>query len=85
LLSINEINPSWHKIPPFHCSQVIQDLADKADKESVILTTLKHELKLLNTALNYNYADEDAAESRALQQYAMGEVEEDDNITPQVH
>lgn len=58
--------------------KVIQDLADVADRESVLLTSVEQELQLLNKVICFNYQSYDAVEDRELSRKAQGEEEEDE-------
>lgn len=58
--------------------KVIQDLADVADRESVLLTTVAQEVQLLNKVICFNYASYDAVEDRELSRKTQGEEEEDE-------
>ena len=56
--------------------QVVQDLAEKADKESRLLKTKTDEINLLNQVLKFNCMDYDSKEDSALAR--ENEAEEDD-------
>ena len=58
--------------------QVVQDLADIADKESVVLKTIEQEMALLNTALTFRCDQLDAVESSAVEKAYKGEVDDDE-------
>lgn len=57
--------------------KVVQDLVDKADKESSLLTTVTQELNLLNKVLAFNYQAYDEAEDKEFKKVTSGETEED--------
>jgi DNA excision repair protein ERCC-3 len=59
--------------------KVVQDLADIADRESTLLTTVEQEIQLLNKVLCFNYASYDAVEDRELSRKAQGEMEDEDD------
>ena len=58
--------------------QVVQDLADIADKESVVLKTIEQEMALLNTALTFRCDQLDAVESSAVEKAYKGEVDDEE-------
>lgn len=58
--------------------QVVQDLAEKADRESRLLKTKNDELNLLNQVLKFNTLDYDSKEDSALAR--ENEAEEDDIV-----
>ena len=59
--------------------KVVQDLADRADKESIILTSIEQEMSLLNTALTFRCDDLDTIEKTVVAKVSRGEMEEDDD------
>eukprot|EP00981_Chlorochromonas_danica_P005351 scaffold1084_cov250-Ochromonas_danica.AAC.2 len=58
--------------------KVVQDLADLADKESTLLTSVQQERDLLAKVLMFNYAQYDKEEEKQLTRKTHGEVEEED-------
>jgi DNA excision repair protein ERCC-3 len=64
--------------------QVVQDLAEKANKESKLLRTKSDEMALLNQVLKFNYLEFDSKEDRALARAQDGEDEEEAPSTNQV-
>ena len=58
--------------------KVVQDLADRADKESIILTTMEQEMSLLNTALTFRCDDLDTIEKTVVAKVSRGENEDDE-------
>jgi DNA excision repair protein ERCC-3 len=58
--------------------KVVQDLADVADKESVVLRSHDQEMALLEKALTFRTEELDAKESRAVEKTYRGEVEGED-------
>lgn len=58
--------------------KVVQDLAERADKESTLLRTVKQEVDLLNKVLMFNYDKYDREEEKQLNRKTQGEVEEDE-------
>ena len=57
---------------------MVQDLADIADKESIVLKTIEQEMALLNTALTFRCDQLDAVESSAVEKAYKGEVDDDE-------
>lgn len=56
--------------------QVVQDLAEKADKESRLLKTKSDEISLLNQVMKFNYLEVDSKEDNALSRESNEEEEE---------
>ena len=57
---------------------VVQDLAETADKSSIILKTKSDELNLLTQVMKFNYSEHDSKEERSGQREANNEEDEDD-------
>jgi hypothetical protein len=62
--------------------KVQQDLVDIADKASTLLSTKEQEMTLLNQVVSFTCDSYDAAEGRALDKGAKGEIEEEDEVQP---
>ena len=71
-------NPASYVIDQGYTFKVVQDLADRADRESIILTSLEQELSLLNTALTFRCDDLDNIEKTVVAKVSRGENEEDE-------
>ena len=56
--------------------KVVQDLADIADRESVLLTSTAQEIQLLNKVICFNYAQYDEEEDKELRRKTQGELDE---------
>jgi DNA excision repair protein ERCC-3 len=59
--------------------KVVQDLADIADRESVLLTTVDQEVQLLNKVICFNYSQYDEEEDKQLKRKTIGEVDDGDD------
>lgn len=62
--------------------KVVQDLVDKADRESILLKTVTQEIDLLNKVITYSsdkINELDNKEKTELNRRERGEVDEDDN------
>jgi DNA excision repair protein ERCC-3 len=57
--------------------KVVQDLYERANKESKILKNVSQELDLLNRVLSMDYEQYDTIEEKALQKYQQGEIDEE--------
>lgn len=58
--------------------KVVQDLSEKADKESTLLQTVKQEVDLLHKVLMFNYDKVDKEEEKQLAKRSQGEMEDDE-------
>ena len=65
--------------------KVVQDLVEIADKESMLLTTTKQEIELLNKVLCFNYSSYDTVEERELSRKAQGELEDNNEDSSNIY
>ena len=65
--------------------KVVQDLVEIADKESLLLTTTKQEIELLNKVLCFNYSSYDTVEERELSRKAQGELEDNNEDSSNIY
>lgn len=65
--------------------KVVQDLVEIADKESLLLTTTKQEIELLNKVLCFNYSSYDTVEERELSRKAQGELEDNNENSSNIY
>lgn len=58
--------------------KIYQDIADKADRESILLSKKQQEIDLLHKVISFNYESYDQVEDRELSKKFQGELEDDD-------